>query len=114
MPLFKIRRMMPGANLEEVEAAGLRAAFCTYAFDGEVRWVRSYFDAAASEIHCIYEARNPEQLQHHSELAHIPCDEVVEVTEVPAQRFYEEAELEGGAEASTARELLGAEGDAEA
>ncbi len=104
---------MPGASLEDVEAAGLRAAFCTYAFDGDVRWVRSYFDAAAGEIHCIYEARRPEQLRRHSELAHIPCDEVVEVTEIPAQRFYEEAQIEGGADAPAARELLGADRDAQ-
>jgi hypothetical protein len=106
MPLFKIRRAMPGVTPEEVESAGLRAAFCTYAFDGEVRWVRSYFDAAASEIHCIYEATSPEQLQRHAALAHLPCDEVVEVTEILAQGFYEEAELEGGSEAPAARQLL--------
>jgi hypothetical protein len=107
MPLFKIRRAMPGATAEDLEAAGLRAAFCTYAFDGDVRWVRSYFDASAGEIHCIYEARHADQLRRHSELAHLPCDEVVEVHELLAQTFYEEAEMEGGAEAPGARQLLG-------
>jgi hypothetical protein len=109
MPLFKIRRAMPGASMQDVEAAGLRAAFCTYAFGGEVRWHRSYFDAAAGEIHCIYEATSPEQLQRHAALAHLSCDEVVEVTEVLAHAFYEEAESEGGAAAPMAQDLLGAE-----
>jgi hypothetical protein len=78
MPLFTIRRMLPGATREDLDAAGLRATVCAYEFPG-LRWVRSYWDRPAGEVLCLYQAKDTAQIEEHSRRARIPCDEVREV-----------------------------------
>jgi hypothetical protein len=80
MPLYTIRRRLPGATREDVDAASVRALLCAYEYPG-MTWVRSFWDRAGNELLCIYEAASPEQLKEHAERSRIPCDEVVEVTE---------------------------------
>jgi hypothetical protein len=109
MPLYKIRRSLPGYTEDQLEAAALRAALCSHLFGDRVRWQRSFFDPARSEIHCIYEAEDPEELREHARLAHIPCDEITEVVEVLAEPFLVEADAQGGRMAPALHDLIGSD-----
>ena len=80
MALYQVVRQLGAISPEEIDAAAFRAIACLPAFDG-LSWVRSYYDAATSNMFCFYEAKNAEHIKEHAKLARIPCDEVVEVTE---------------------------------
>jgi hypothetical protein len=80
MPLFLIRRNVPGACREDVDAAFLRAHSCAYSYDG-LRWVTSYWDQEGEVIHCVWEAEDADQVRDHARRSRIPCDEVREVTQ---------------------------------
>jgi hypothetical protein len=86
MPLFTIRREIPGLSREELDAAAYRAIMCAFEFPG-MRWVRSYWDAPRGEITCLYEARDAEQIRDHAHRSRIPCDEVREVIEVAPEQY---------------------------
>ncbi|MCA9830165.1 MAG: DUF4242 domain-containing protein [Dehalococcoidia bacterium] len=81
MPLFHIRRPVPGSSPEDVDAAGFRALACAAEFDG-LRWIVSHWDAERGELFCIYEAQSAAQILEHSRRARIPCDDVREVIPV--------------------------------
>jgi len=81
MPLYMIRRDVPGATREDVDASGFRAVICGYEYEG-LRWLRSYWDEEKGEIRCLYEAVDEEQVRDHARRARIPCDEVREVVEL--------------------------------
>lgn len=106
MPLFSIRRDMTGMDEEQLEAASMRAAFCTYLFDERLHWIRSYFDAERHELRCIYEAASADDIREHARLAQVPCDEVTEVRELLAEPYLETAADQGGAEAPALEALL--------
>jgi hypothetical protein len=86
MPLFKIRRSLPGAVREDVDAAAYRALACAFNFEG-MRWVTSYWDREGEEFHCIYEAQDAAQLAAHARRARIPCDDVCEVIEIGPELY---------------------------
>ena len=81
MPLYQIRRMVPGSTPEDIDAAGFRALVCAADFEG-LRWVVSHWDQAREEVQCIYEARNAADIVEHSRRSSIPCDEVREVVAI--------------------------------
>ena len=81
MSLFMIRRDVPGASRDDVDAAAYRAIACAFNFEG-LHWVTSYWDEAAGRLSCIYEAEGAEQLADHARRARIPCDEVRPVLEL--------------------------------
>lgn len=81
MPLFSIRRDVPGATQEDLDASAYRALVCANAYKG-MRWIRSYWDRENGQILCLYEARSREDLIQHSERSRIPCDEVREIMEI--------------------------------
>jgi hypothetical protein len=81
MPLYQVRRDIGDVSQDDLDASAYRAIICAYQFP-EIRWVRSFWNRAAGQITCFYEARDPEQLTEHARLSRIPCDEVREVTEV--------------------------------
>ena len=86
MPLYTIRRKIPDASQEDVDAASLRAIFCAYEYSG-LKWVRSFWDRDHQELLCVYEATSPDQVREHSERSRIPCDEVIEVLEFGPEQY---------------------------
>jgi hypothetical protein len=75
MPLFLIKREVPGATQEEVDAAAFRALTCSFYFTG-LRWVTSYWDHEAGVINCVYEAEAATDIFEHAQVARIPCNDV--------------------------------------
>ncbi len=81
MPLFLIRRDVPGATQEDIDAAAYRAIACAFNYEG-IKWHTSYWDKEAGRLHCVYEGQSREQIEDHSRRARIPCDEVRQVTQL--------------------------------
>lgn len=81
MPLFTVIRPFPGATKTDLDAAAFRSLTCLPYHRG-LAWIRSYWNAAAEELRCIYEAQDPEQIRFHALRADIPCGEIHEVEEV--------------------------------
>jgi hypothetical protein len=99
MPLFVIRREVPGASREEIDAAAYRAIACAFNIEG-LRWVTSYWDDAAGRLFCVYESENAEQLADHARRARIPCDEVIAVMELGPSNYVLPGSVEGAADSS--------------
>ncbi|HXG35895.1 MAG TPA: DUF4242 domain-containing protein [Dehalococcoidia bacterium] len=96
MPLYLVRRELPGATREDIDAASFRAIACAFTFEG-LRWISSYWDADAGRIHCVYEAQSPQQIEDHSRRARIPCDEIRPVDQVLPEQYSEELAGQGNA-----------------
>lgn len=79
MALFLIRRNVPGATQEDMDAAAFRAITCAFHFT-DMRWHHSFWDKEAGILHCLYEAATVGDVYTHAERARIPCDEVYEVS----------------------------------
>lgn len=86
MPTYFIRRDVTGLDDDDVEAAGFRAAVCAYEYTG-LRWIRSYWDREAQELHCYYEAESEAQVRDHSERSRIAVSEVREVSDIDPSDF---------------------------
>jgi hypothetical protein len=86
MPLFTIRRSVPGANRDEIDASAFRAIVCAYEYPN-MRWIRSYWDQHGGQLLCLYEADSAEQIADHAQRARIPCDEVREVVAFGPEEF---------------------------
>jgi hypothetical protein len=93
MPLFLIRRDVPGITQEEVDAASFRAITCSFYFSG-LRWLTSYWDREAGAIHCVYEARSAEDVFEHAEVARIPCNDVRPVEQFGPENYTDEDVVE--------------------
>ena len=78
MPLFLIRRDVPGITQEEVDAASYRAITCAFYYAG-LRWLSSYWDQDGGTIHCVYEAQSADDVFEHAQVARIPCNDVRQV-----------------------------------
>jgi hypothetical protein len=81
MPLFAVKRIIPGVDRAVLDAAAFRALSCTYDYD-DLDWIRSYWEPGSDEVLCIYVARDADQVREHAERSRIPCDEVRQVDEV--------------------------------
>jgi hypothetical protein len=81
MPLFHVRRDVPGLTQEEADAAGFRALACAAEFPG-LRWIDSVWDAEGGVFFCVYEAGSEHQVREHARRARIPCDDVREVVRI--------------------------------
>jgi uncharacterized membrane protein len=88
MPLYQIRRNVPGAGREDVDAAAFRALVCAIEFPG-LEWVESYWDSGRGVITCIYEAESREQVEAHARRSRIACDEVREVEVIRPDDYVE-------------------------
>lgn len=80
MPLYTVRRDVGQITQEELDASAYRAIVCGYQFP-EIKWVRSYWDRAAGQLLCLYEAKDVAQIEEHARQSRIPCDDVREITE---------------------------------
>ena len=90
MPLFMVRRNVPGISQEDMDAAAFRAITCAFYYSG-LKWHRSFWDHDAGVLDCIYEAESAEELLAHAQRARIPCDEVREVDAFGPENYIGEA-----------------------
>jgi hypothetical protein len=81
MPLYSIRRNIGPTSRDEIEAAGFRAIVCASEYPG-LRWIRSFWHEDGQFLTCYYIADSPDQIRQHAHQSNIPCDEIVEVTEI--------------------------------
>jgi len=86
MPLFMIKRKVPDATQEDVDAALFRAMACMFQFSG-MKWLNTYWDRTNGQSYCVYEARDEEQIRAHASRAHIPCDEIWPVEGIDPSQY---------------------------
>ncbi len=79
MPLFLVKRELPGVTREDLDAAAYRAIACLLDHEG-MKWLTSYWDEKAGRLHCVYEASSSKEVEDHARRSRIPCDEVWPVT----------------------------------
>ncbi len=90
MELYAIMRRNGWQSGSELEAAAARS---TAVGDGQmsddIRWIRSYVlddsEGAVGTV-CIYEASSPEAIRKHAELADLPVDEIVRISDTVVVR----------------------------
>ena len=83
MDLYVIRRPNAWANVQELEAAGVKSArIGNDEMPNRVRWIRSYVvkeaDGRLGTV-CIYLARDPESIRAHSRRVGMPGEEIFPV-----------------------------------
>lgn len=81
MPLYAIKRSVPGLTRGDLDGAALRAIVCAIQYPG-LTWVRSFWSEDEGELLCIYEGASVEEIREHSRRSAIPCDDVAEVIEL--------------------------------
>lgn len=85
MPMFVVKRDLPGITAEAVQGAGLRAKTCAADMQGEgrgVQWVRSFFLPETEQTHCYFDGPDLETIKELNDRAQIPFTEIVEVQEM--------------------------------
>jgi hypothetical protein len=85
MPIFVVKRDLPGVTPEALQSAGLRAKSCCSEMTSEgkpVRWVRSFFLPEIAQTHCYFEAPSRAAVEEANERARIPFTQIVEVVEM--------------------------------
>jgi hypothetical protein len=94
MPRYKMVRDVSGWSDGDLNAGRIRAQFCALWFDG-MRWLTSYYDPAAEELTCIFDAEREDDLRAHALAADLPVPfaicEVIQI--LPAEE--EEAPADG-------------------
>jgi hypothetical protein len=82
-----IRRRMEGHSESALDAAMFRSLVCTNAFP-EMRWVRTFWSAEREESLCVYEAASMEDLRELTQMAHLPCEDIWDVTELTPELYW--------------------------
>lgn len=85
MPIFVVKRDLPGVTPEALQSAGLRAKSCCSEMTSEgkpVRWVRSFFLPETAQTHCYFEAPSRAAVEEANQRARIPFTQIVEVVEM--------------------------------
>ena len=85
MPIFVVKRDLPGITPVEVQSAGLRIKSCCTELTDEgqpVRWIRSFFLPETSQTHCYFDARSKASIEDANKRARIPYTEISEVVEM--------------------------------
>ena len=85
MPVFVVKRDLPGITPEAVQGAGLRVKTCAADMQDEGRgitWVRSFFLPEKEQTHCYFDGPDLESVKELNERASIPYTEIVEVHEM--------------------------------
>lgn len=89
MPLFVVKRELPGITPEALQSAGLRAKTCCAEITDEgqpVRWIRSFFLPEESRTHCYFEAPNRDVVAEANDRAKVPFTSIVEVMELTPEK----------------------------
>ena len=85
MPMFVVKRQLPGITADGVHGAGVRVKSCVAEMQGEgqeVQWLRSFYLPEAEQTHCYFEAHSAEAVRDLNERAQIPFLEISEVVEM--------------------------------
>ena len=85
MPLYVVKRQLPGVTSDGVHGAGVRVKSCAAEMQGEgcdVHWIRSFYLPGAEQTHCYFEGPSPDAIQDLNERAQIPFIEIAEVLEM--------------------------------
>ena len=85
MPVFVVKRDLPGITPEALQSAGMRAKTCCSEMTSEgqpVRWVRSFFLPETAQTHCYFEAPNRGAVEEANTRARIPFTQITEVVEM--------------------------------
>jgi hypothetical protein len=85
MPLFVVKRDLPGVTPEILQSAGIRAKSCCAEITGEgqpVRWVRSFYLPETEQTHCYFEGVSKAVIEEANQRARIPFTGIVEVVEM--------------------------------
>ena len=85
MELYAILRRHGWPTQDELQEAAARSTRVSdEEMSADVRWIRTYvLNEASGSLGtiCIYEATSPEALRRHAELAHLPIDEIIPVSD---------------------------------
>jgi Nickel responsive protein SCO4226-like len=85
MHTYVILRRNGWNSQKELEAAAGRSTKVgNEQMPNDVKWIRSYvLDEAGGKVGtvCIYQATSPEALKKHAQLAALPSDEIIEVSD---------------------------------
>ncbi len=85
MPMFVVKRQLPGITPDGLQGAGIRVKSCAAEMQSEgsdVRWVRSFFLPEAEQTHCYFEGPDAAAIQDLNDRAQIPYLEISEVHEM--------------------------------
>lgn len=85
MPMFVVKRTLPGITPDEVHGAGVRAKSCAAEMQvegSEVRWVRSFYLPETEQTHCYFEGPDAGAIRALNERARIPFDEITLAVEM--------------------------------
>ena len=85
MPMYVVKRQLPGVTSDGVHGAGVRVKSCAAEMQGEgceVFWIRSFFLPEAEQTHCYFEGPSLEAIRDLNERAQIPFLEIAEAVEM--------------------------------
>ncbi|HUP51830.1 MAG TPA: nickel-binding protein [Longimicrobiales bacterium] len=85
MPMFVVKRQLPGITPDGVHGAGIRVKSCVAEMRGEgheVQWLRSFFLPGEEQTHCYFSAPTAAAVRDLNERAQIPFLEITEVVEM--------------------------------
>jgi hypothetical protein len=84
MNTYVILRRSGWSSPEELQQAAARSEEAEEKITDELRWIRSYVmqeNAGKLGTVCVYQANSPETIRRHGELALLPVDEIIPVTD---------------------------------
>jgi hypothetical protein len=85
MPLYVVKRDLPGVTPEILQSAAIRAKSCCAEMTNEgqpVRWIRSFYLPQRAQTHCYFEAASQVAVEEANQRARIPFTEIAEVVEM--------------------------------
>jgi hypothetical protein len=89
MKTYIILRRSGWNSPEELQEAAARSEATGEHMTDDIRWIRSYVMDEHSDALgtvCIYEATGPEAIRRHAEIALLPVDEIIPVTDTVVKR----------------------------
>ncbi len=85
MPMFVVKRELPGITPDGIHGAGIRVKSCAAEMQKEgtnVHWLRSFFLPDAEQTHCYFEGPDEAAIRDLNERAQIPFIEISPVVEM--------------------------------
>ena len=85
MPVYMVKRNLPGIQMDQLAAAQKAAIKTSSEFTASgkpVRYIRTTFVPGEAHCMCLFEAANPEIVKQVNEAAQIPFTRVVEALDL--------------------------------
>jgi hypothetical protein len=85
MPIYVVKRDLPGVTPELLQSAAIRAKSCCAEMTNEgqsVRWIRSFYLPESAQTHCYFEAASQSAVEEANQRARIPFTQISEVVEM--------------------------------